>query len=198
MCTLAPLLYALSQIMRSYVIAMLALFLYSISASYLLVFKHSKYLLLLLMLWNFSIWIAYYVVLTPDYFLVNGDLVFMSKVSEEIVREGRYPFNNEYLIFNRPNYVLYPTSFILQAVLSMITSIDVWTLMYVPILMYAAHVLILILTLLLMKRTPSKLSLFVAILVLGFVIIRITYFIYSQITRALLYLLMYVSISTFL
>jgi len=197
MCTLSPLLYALSQIMRSYVIAMLALFLYSISASYLIVFKHSKYLLLLLMLWNFSIWIAYYVVLTPDYFLVNGDLVFMSKVSEEIVREGRYPFNNEYLIFNRPNYVLYPTSFILQAVLSMITSIDVWTLMYVPILMYPAHVLILILTLLLMKRIPSKLSLFVAIPVLGFVTIQITYFIYSQITRALLYLFMYVFISKF-
>ena len=197
MCMFAPLLYALSQIMRSYIIAILALFLYSISASYLLVHKHSKYLLLLLTLWNLSIWIAYYAVLTPDHFLVTGDLVFMSKVSEEIVAKGHYPFNNEYLISKRPNYVLYPTSFILQTILSMITSIDVWTLMYVPILMHVAILLVLLLTLLLMKKTPSELSLFAALPVLGFVTIRATVFIYSQITRALLYLLIYVFMSTF-
>jgi len=197
MCIVTPLLYTLSQFIRNYVAIMLSLLLYSALVSYLVVSKHLKHLLLTMVLWNLSIWIIYYIVLTPSWILANGDLIVMSKVSEEIVMKGYYPFNNEHLLSIRPNYVLYPTSFTLQAILSIITSINVWTLMYIPILMYAIYFSILLLVLSLLKEIPSRFSLFVIIPILSFITPQTIFFVYSHVTRALLFLFLYIYVVTF-
>jgi hypothetical protein len=196
-CIATPLFYILSQFMRNYVATMLILFLYSVALSYLIVFRHSKHLLLLLILENLSVWIIYYYITTPSWVLSNGDLFLMNRVSEEIVAKGYYPFNNEYLTSLRPNYVFYPASFMLQAILSIVTSIDVRTFMYVPILMHAIYLLVLVLTLLLLKRTSSEFSPLVVIPILGFVAPQTFYFVYSHVSRALLYLSLYICIVMF-
>lgn len=197
MCLATPLFYILSQFVRNYVAIMLTLLLYSVLVSYLVVSKHLKHLLLLLVLWNLSIWIVYYIILTPSWVLANGDLIIMSKVSEEIVMKGYYPFNNEHLLSIRPNYVLYPTSFTLQAILSIITSINVRTLMYIHILMYAIYFSILLLVLSLLKEIPSRFSLFVIIPILSFIAPQTIFFVYSHVTRALLFLFLYIYVVTF-
>jgi len=197
MCIATPLLYISSQFIRNYVAIMLSLLLYSVLVSYLVVSKHLKHLLLTIVLWGLSIWTVYYIILTPSWILANGDLIVMSKVSEEIVMKGYYPFNNEYLLSIRPNYVLYPTSFMLQAILSIVTSINVWTLMYVPILMYAICFSILLLVLSLLREIPSELSLFVVIPILSFIAPQTIFFVYSHVTRALLFLFLYIYIVTF-
>jgi hypothetical protein len=121
----------------------------------------------------------------------------MSKVSEEICAKAHYPFNNNNLVSVRPNYVFYPISFILQAILSIVTSIDVRTLFYLPVLMYATFFLVLILTLLLLKETPSEFSLFAVIPILSFLAPQTIYFIYSHISRALLFLFLYIYVKIF-
>lgn len=196
-CIVTPMFYIASQFIRNYVAIMLILFLYSVLLSYLVVFKRLQYLLLLWVLWHFSNWIAYYFILTPSWVLANGDLIVMSRVSEEICAKGHYPFNNEYLVSTRPNYVFYPTSFMLQAILSIVTSINVRTLMYVPVLMYATYFLVLILTLLLLKEVPSELSLFAVIPILSFLAPPTTYFVYSFVTRAFLFMFLFISIKLF-
>jgi hypothetical protein len=150
-----------------------------------------------MVLWSLSIWIVYYIVFTPSWILANGDLIVMSKVSEEIVMKGYYPFNNEYLLSIRPNYVLYPTSFMLQAILSIVTSINVRTLMYIPILMYAIYFSILLLVLSLLRETINTLSLFAVIPILSFIAPQTIYFVYSHVTRALLFLFLYIYVKVF-
>jgi len=197
MCITTPLLFILSQFIRDYAAIMLTLLLYSVLVSYLVVSKHLKHLLLTMVLWSLSIWIVYYIVLTPSWILANGDLIVMSKVSEEIVMKGYYPFNNEYLLSIRPNYVLYPTSFMLQAILSIVTSINVRTLMYIPILMYAIYFSILLLVLSLLRETINTLSLFAVIPILSFIAPQTIYFVYSHVTRALLFLFLYIYVKVF-
>jgi hypothetical protein len=149
------------------------------------------------MIWEFVVWHLYYTLLTPNWILANGDLILMSKVSEETVSRGFYPFNDETLLSIRSNYVLYPTSFMLQAILSIITSIDTQVLMYVPILMYAIYILVIILTILLIKETPSVLLPFVVLPLLSFVSPKPTYFVYSHVSRALLFLFLYTYVKVF-
>lgn len=142
-------------------------------------------------MWGALRWSLYYTVLTPTWILANGDLVFMSKVAEETVMKGRYPFDNEYLSSIRPSYVFYPTPFMLQAILSIVTSIDVRALMYIPVLMYTVNVLTIIITVLLVKNYPRPFLPLAVIPLLSFLNPQPTYFVYSHISRALLLLFVY-------
>ena len=195
---LVPLLYTISQLIKGYAPTILALLLYSMLASCLAASRQGKHLMFLLIMWSLSIWIVYYMVLSPSWILANGDLLLMSKVSEEIVSNGYYSFNNEYLLTIRPNYVLYPIPFMLQAILSIVTSIEVQILIYVSILMYAVYILIITLTLLLMKKVSSKFLPFVMLPILSFVSPQPIYFVYSHLSRAFLFLFLYVYMRSFL
>jgi hypothetical protein len=186
-----------AQLNRNYITTLLAMFSYATLLSLLVAFRQTKYVVLLLMIWGFVVWHLYYTILTPNWILANGDLILMSKVSEETVSRGFYPFNDETLLSIRSNYVLYPTSFTLQAILSITTSIDTQVLMYVPILMYAIYILVIILTILLMKETPSVLLPFVVLPLLSFVSPKPTYFVYSHVSRALLFLFLYTYVKVF-
>jgi hypothetical protein len=186
-----------AQLNRNYMFTLLALFSYATLLSLLVVLRQTKYVILLLIIWEFIIWHLYYIVLTPNWILANGDLILMSKVSEETVSRGFYPFNDETFLSIRSNYVLYPTPFMLQAILSIITSIDTQMLMYVPILMYATYILVIILTILLVKETPSVLLPFVISPLLSFVGPKPTYFVYSHVSRALLFLFLYIYVKVF-
>ncbi len=198
MIVLVPLLYIMSQLAKSYVLTMLALLLYSMLASYLAVSRQGKHLMFLLIMWSLSIWIVVYVALSPSWILANGDLLLMSKVSEEIISDGYYPFKNEYLLDVRPNYVFYPIPFILQAILSMVTSIKVQILIYVSILMYAVYILIITLIFILMKKVPEKFLPLVMLPILSFISPQPIGFIYSHVSRALLFLFLYVYVRSFL
>jgi hypothetical protein len=195
---LVPLLYTISQLIKGYAPTIIALLLYSMLASCLAASRQGKHLMFLLIMWSLSIWIVYYMVLSPSWILANGDLLLMSKVSEEIVSNGYYPFNNEYLLTTRPNYVLYPIPFMLQAILSIVTSIKVQILIYVSILMYAVYILIITLTLLLMKKVSSKFLPFVMLPILSFVSPQPIHFVYSHLSRAFLFLFLYVYMRSFL
>jgi len=195
---LVPLLYTISQLIKGYAPTIIALLLYSMLASCLAASRQGKHLMFLLILWSLSIWIAYYMVLSPSWILANGDLLLMSKVSEEIVSNGYYPFNNEYLLTTRPNYVLYPIPFMLQAILSIVTSIKVQILIFVSILMYAVYILIITLMLLLMKKVSSKFLPLVMLPILSFVSPQPIYFVYSHLSRAFLFLFLYVYMRSFL
>jgi len=187
-----------AQLDRNYIITLLALFSYAILLSLFVILRRTKHMILLLAIWEFAVWHLYYIILTPNWILANGDLILMSKVSEETVLRGFYPFNDELLLSIRSNYVLYPIPFMLQAMLSIITSINTQMLMWVPILMYVAYILVVILTILLVKKTPSVLLPFVMLPLLSFVSPRPTYFVYSHISRALLFLFLYTYVEVFL
>ena len=187
-----PTTFILTQLKKCYVSSIIVIFFTMALISYLTVSKRSKLLLLALVMRGISLWAVYYIILSPLWVLANGDLLYMCKVAEETVWKAHYPFNDTFLVSKRANYVFYPVPFLLQATLSIVTGIDVRALMYIPILMFASYLLIIIITLMIMKNCPKKFIPFSVIPILSFLSPRPIYFIYSHITRAILYLLTYV------
>ena len=191
-CLIIPIVYIFVQLKKCYAASLILPLLYMALISYLTVSKRLKLLALALMIWGISLWALYYIIPTPTWILANGDLLCMSKVAEETVEKGRYPFNDTFLVSKRPNYVFYPVPFLLQATLSIVTGIGVQTLMYVPILMLVSYLLIVITTLLVVKSCPNEFIPFAVIPILSFLSPRPIYFVYSHIARTILLLLTYI------
>jgi len=145
-----------------------------------------------MVLWGLLLWLMYFLILSPQWLLANGDLMYMYKVYERIIDSGRYPFNDLELIRIRPNYVYYPTPFMIQAILSIIMGIDSKLLMYVPLTMFCIYIVIILLTMLVLKRVSTPLRPLALAPLFSFIGISLTsYFIYSHISRALIFLVLY-------
>ena len=175
------LLYIYSQLFKNYTLSLLSISLYSIFFCISVMLKNSRTIIIVALLYGTALWLIYYAVLGPNWIMANGDLLYMYKVSERTFATGRYPFDDQILLSFRPNYVEYPTPFILQTILSMITSIDTLTLMYIPIVMYSSFILITVLTVLLMKRCSRELLPLATIPILSFMSPYPKYFIYPQV-----------------
>jgi hypothetical protein len=143
-------------------------------------------------LFGSTLWAVYYIILGPNWILANVDLFYMYKVAEEIVVSGHYPFNSQALQAARPNYVQYPIPFMLQAILSIVTSINIATLMYIPIVMYSIFIFIVVMVSLLIKYVPKVLLPLIVIPAISFITPYPVYFIYSHVSRALLFLLAFI------
>ena len=117
-----------------------------------------------------------------------------SNVVEFIIRNGYYPFDlaGFQSFMYRDEYILYPTAFILAAMTSLITSLNVTEIFLSPIIIFALLVVFVVLSILLMKRNKLLGWIAAASLSLNFVTIGYIYpYIYSQVARAFIALLFY-------
>ena len=185
-------LYFYSQLTGNYFLAFTSIILYAISTSINIFTKNIYIFIIQTVLFGSILWAVYYIILGPDWILTNGDLFYMYKVAEEVVVSGHYPFNNQALLAVRSNYVQYPIPFMLQAILSIVTSINVATLMYIPIVMYLIFIFIVVMVSLLIKYTSKVLLPLIIISVINFITPYPVYFIYSRVSRTLLFLLAFV------
>jgi hypothetical protein len=185
-------LYFYGQLTGNYFLSFTSIILYTISISITVLTKDIYIFIIQTVLFGFTLWAVYYIIWGPNLIMANGDLMYMNKVAEEIVVSGRYPFNDQALLVARPNYVQYPVPFMLQAILSMITSINVTTLMYIPIVMYLIFILVVVIVSLLMKYTSEDLLPLSIIPAISFITPYPIYFVYSNLSRALLLLMTYV------
>jgi len=185
-------LYFYGQLTGNYFLSFTSIILYTISISITILTKDIYIFIIQTVLFGFTLWAVYYIIWGPNLIMADGDLIYMNKVAEEIVVSGRYPFNDQALLVARSNYVQYPVPFMLQAILSMITSINVTTLMYIPIVMYLIFILVVVIVSLLMKYTSEDLLPLSIIPAISFITPYPIYFIYSDLSRALLLLITYV------
>lgn len=192
----------LSQMMRNYLLIMLSLFLFSFSASYyIIVYKHSRSLLVLIFIViPLVIKVIMTLSLSDKWLLANEDLIYMIKIPEKIVTTARYPFNDVEILTNRPNYLEYPSSFLLQAMLSLILDVDIDVLMLFPIASWIAYTIILSITLNVVSRDQHNkvfrshyVTYIMGLLMFNFLTLAfLNVFIYSNIIRALIVLYIYV------
>jgi len=175
-----------------YIAYMASLGIFAILASLFGIRKKTKSFLYTMILWGLLLWLMYFLILSPQWALSNEDLMYMYKVYERTIDSNHYPFNDLELIRIRPNYVYYPTPFMIQAVLSIIMGIDPKLLMYIPLTMFCVYIVIVLLTILILKRVSALLRPLVLASLFSFIGISITsYFIYSHISRALIFLTLY-------
>jgi len=158
--------------------------------------KKVRQFLYTMVLWGVLLWLMHVLILSPQWILANGDLVYMYKVYEKVIDSGRYPFDEPELIIIRPNYVYYPTPFIIQAILSIVMGIDPKLLMYVPLTMFCVYIIVVLLTILVLKHVSTLLRPLALAPLFSFIGISLTsYFIYSHISRVLIFLVLYYAIS---
>jgi len=185
-------LYFYGQLTGNYLLSFTSIILYTISISITISIKDINIFVIQTVLFGFTLWAVYYIIWGPNLIMANSDLMYMNKVTEEAVVSGHYPFNDQALLVARPNYVQYPVPFMLQAILSVITSINATTLMYIPIVMYLIFILIVVIVSLLIKYLPEDLFPLSIIPAISFITPYPLYFIYSDLSRALLLLITYV------
>ncbi len=185
-------LYFYSQLTGNYFLALTSIILYAISISIIIFTKNICIFIIQTVLFGSILWTVYYIILGPNWILTNGDLFYMYKVAEEVVVSGHYPFNNQALLAVRPNYVQYPIPFMLQAILSIVTSINVATLMYIPIVMYLIFIFIVVMVSLLIKYSSKFLLPLIIIPGISFITPYPIYFVYSHVSRTLLFLLAFI------
>ncbi|MEM2525854.1 MAG: hypothetical protein QXI49_06690 [Candidatus Methanomethylicaceae archaeon] len=126
--------------------------------------------------------------------MANGDLIYMMKIPEKIIIESHYPFNDVEISSIRSNYLEYPTSFLLQAMLGLILNINIDTLMLHSPASWAVYILILLVALdfIIELRRNTALESYWAAYVAGLIMFNFltisfpVYFIYSNIIRALI------------
>jgi hypothetical protein len=184
--------YFYSQLIGNYFLSFTSIIVYTISISIIIFTKNINIFIIQTLLFGSTLWAVYYIILGPNWILANGDLINMNKVAEEIVVSGHYPFNNQSLIVVRPNYVQYPMPFMLQAILSIVTSINVTILMYIPIIMYSLFILIVVIVSLLIKYSSKDILPLTIIPAISFITPYPIYFIYSHVSRTLLFLVAFV------
>jgi len=154
-----------------------------------------KMFLYVMILWGLVPLFMWFYTHAPYGFFANEDLRYMYKVYEKTIISGRYPFEDLELTTNRPNYVYYPTSFMMQAALSIITGIDPKLLMYVSLSTLSAYIIIVLLIALMLKHAPTLLRPLVLAPLFGFLGITFTgNFIYSKIPMTLILLILYYAI----
>jgi len=175
-----------------YITYITSLGIFAILASLFGIRRKVKPFLYAMILWRLLLWLLYFFILSPQWVLANGDLMYMYKVYERTIDNGHYPFNDLELIRIRPNYVYYPTPFMIQAVLSIIMGADPKLLMYVPLAMFCVYIVVVALTILVLKRVSTLLRPLVLAPLFSFIGIYVTsYFIYSHVSRALIFLILY-------
>jgi len=133
------------------------------------------------------------IVIDPDPILV-WDNKARSNVVELIIRNGYYPFDiaGSHNSMYRDEYILYPTAFILAAITSLVTSLDVMTTFTSPVLISTLLIVFVIVSILLMKRNRLLGWIAAISLSLNFVTIGYMYpYIYSQVARVFIALLLY-------
>jgi len=133
------------------------------------------------------------IIVEPDPVLVWDDKV-RTNVIESIIRNGYYPFDlaGSHNSMYRDEHILYPTAFILAAITSIVTSLDVTTIFTSPIVIFALLIVFIIMSTLLMKR--NILFGWIAAISLGLNFVTIGYmypYIYSQVARVFIALLFY-------
>ena len=183
------------QIISSYVIIFLSIVILMFTIAIATYVRNLNALLFAFVGWSLALWLSYFFILSPLWIAANGDLNYMNAVVNKIIENSHYPFNDSLLLIERPNYVQYPTSFIIQAMLSIVTSLAPEILAYsVPVVMYAAYFINVTITILILKKNRDKmLDLFAHIPSLSFInIILFLYFVYSNVIRSLIFLLIYV------
>ncbi|MEM1510266.1 MAG: hypothetical protein QW096_10425 [Thermofilaceae archaeon] len=137
--------------------------------------------------------------LSDEWFLANEDLIDMMKIPKKIVTTSHYPFNDIAISSIRPNYLEYPISFLLQAMLSLILNINIDTLILYPLASWAAYILTLLIALnfIIELRHCTTLESYSTTYVMGLIMFNFLtlsffmYFIYSNIIRALIVLNVY-------
>jgi len=175
-----------------YIAYMTSLGIFAILASLFGIREKAKSFLYTMILWGLLLWLMHFLILSPQWLLANGDLMYMYKVYERTIDSSHYPFNDLELIRIRPNYVYYPTPFMIQAVLSIVMGIDPKLLMYIPLTMFCVYIVTVLLTILILKRVSTLLRPLVLAPLFSFIGISITsYFVYSHISRALIFLTLY-------
>lgn len=175
-----------------YIFYFLFLITFSFAISSLIILKKTRRMLLAMIIWGLFVWLMYFIVLEPSWILANGDLIYMLKIVNYTVADGRYPFENQELQIIRPNYLMYPTPFLIQAILSIVTGIRPEMLIYIPITMFATYTIVIIVVSLLMRNSPISLLPFIVLPLFNFLAINMTaYFVYSHISRALIILSLY-------
>ncbi|MGB9831351.1 MAG: hypothetical protein ACPLSP_04670, partial [Fervidicoccus fontis] len=183
------------QIINSYIISFLSIIIFMFTIAIMTYIRNLNALLFAFVGWSLALWLSYFFILSPLWIAANGDLNRMNAVVSKIIENSHYPFNDSLLLIERPNYVQYPTSFIIQAMLSIVTSLSPEILAYsVPVVMYAAYFINVTITILVLKKNRDKmLDLFAHIPSLSFInIILFLYFVYSNVIRSLIFLLIYV------
>ncbi|MEM4001503.1 MAG: hypothetical protein QXW86_12380 [Saccharolobus sp.] len=180
--------------MLLYYVVLISFSLLSLMLAHLLVLKKREALFILMFL-GFFIWLLYFLILSPSWILANGDLIYMLKTYQKVVEQGVYLFNDIELMEVRPNYVLYPTSFILQGILSIVTSINAEVLMYIPLANFASYIAMVAITWMLIRNVKRDLLPIVVLPIFSFLGLSFTsYFVYSQIIRFLILLQLYILI----
>jgi len=178
-----------------YAAYMTSLGIFAVLASLFGIRKKVKPFLHAMILWGLLLWLMYFLILSPRWVLANGDLMYMYKMYERTVDNGQYPFNDPELIRIRSNYVYYPTSFMIQAVLSIIMGVDPELLMYIPLTMFCAYIIVILLTILVLKHVSTLLRPLALAPLFSFIGISLTsYFIYSHISRVLIFLILYYAV----
>ncbi|AEA11516.1 hypothetical protein TUZN_0010 [Thermoproteus uzoniensis 768-20] len=183
------------QITSNYIIIFSSIILFMFTIAIMTYIRNLNALLFAFVGWSIALWLSYFFILSPLWIAANEDLNYMNAVVNKIIENGHYPFNDNLLLIVRPNYVLYPTSFIIQAMLSTVTSLAPEILAYsVPVVMYVAYFINITITILILKKNRDKtLDLFVHIPSLSFInIVIFLYFVYSNVIRSLIFLLIYV------
>ncbi|MEM1510845.1 MAG: hypothetical protein QW096_13340 [Thermofilaceae archaeon] len=190
----------LSQLSRSYPLILSSFFLFYLFASYTtIVYRRPQYLLVLAIVIPLSIKTVMILLFSNEWFLANGDLIYMMKVSEKTIAKSHYPFNDVEISSVRPNYLEYPTSFLLQAMLSIISNINIDTLMLYSPASWAAYILVLLVALdfIIELRRSTTFESCWATYIMGLIIFNFLtisfprYFVYSNIIRALIMQSMY-------
>jgi hypothetical protein len=148
--------------------------------------------IIIVLFYGFVLWFVYYVMLGPLWSITGTDALFGSKLIERIVVTGRYPWNDQTLLSHKPEYVYYPSVFMLEALLAIVLNINVKTLWYTPLTMYLCVALVATLVVSLLRSIRSNyIKLLVALPIANWIIFNPVWFSYSNVTRALLFLLMY-------
>lgn len=190
----------LSQLSRSYLFTLSSLFFFYLFASYVaIIYKRSHYFLVLAITFPLSIRTIMLLFLTNEWFLANGDLIYMMKISEKTITKSHYPFGEKEILSIRPNYLEYPASFLLQSILSLILNINIDTLTLYSPAAWAAYILILLVALGFVTEVQRNAAFesYLAVYIMGLIIFNFLaisfsmYFIYSNITRALIILYVY-------
>jgi len=136
---------------------------------------------------------SYHIALGPTPTLV-WDGKDMENVALKIIETGHVPFAAAGKPMFRENYVLYPISFVLLAILSEVSSLNTYLLMFLPIITLAYSLVIIIVTYEIARTLPSHSSGFILVfLTMNFICITMLgRFTYSFISRAFIIMFLYV------
>jgi hypothetical protein len=176
----------------NFTLTLLSLFSFSLSLSIMLVMegscKGTTVFISIVLAFMLSP-VLYHITLGPNPVLV-WDAKDMENVALKIIETGFVPYNFAGKPMFREEYVLFPTSFILLAILSESTSLNTHILMFFPIITLAYSLVIIVIA---YKLSSSSSGFALAFLTMNFItIMMLSRFTYSHISRALILLFLYV------